>query len=199
MNVSFKSRIVLTSPSSYQRATMRIPSRNFINFPWTPAQGVLADTVATSGVYDCEFLGITDGEKVLGGHFDPLNKVNQVFSNITNFLNKNIQKMGERSNLQAVIVGGKPPLVAGEESYKQINKTVDFLKREGIPYSLFAGGAGRRDVCYSSSKDEFIIGADIVDKFDSKEHISAEEAFKRVFDIVEVSEEDEIVFKKTWF
>lgn len=198
-NISFKSRIILTSPNSYKRAAMRIPTKNFINYPWTPAQGVLADSVATSNVFDCEFVGITNGEKILGGHFDPLNKINQTFSNIKNFLDKNIKAMGDKNNLQAVIIGGKAPCIAGEDSYRQINKTRDYLKNTNIPYSIFAGGMGKRDICYSSQKDEFIIGADIVNNFDPNEKISAEEAFKRVFNIVEVSADDEIIFQKTWF
>ena len=198
-NISFKSRIILTSPSGYKRAAMRIPAKNFINYPWTPAQGVLAESVATSDVFDCEFVGITNGQKILGGHFDPLNKINQAFSNIKNFLDKNIKEMGDKANLQAVIIGGKAPCIAGEDSYKQIKKTQEYLESEKIPYSIFAGGMGKRDICYSSQKDEFIIGADIVNDFDPYKKMSAEEAFKKVFNIVKVSENDEIIFQKTWF
>ena len=107
--------------------------------------------------------------------------------------------MGDKANLQAVIIGGKAPCIAGEDSYKQIKKTQEYLESEKIPYSIFAGGMGKRDICYSSQKDEFIIGADIVNDFDPYKKMSAEEAFKKVFNIVKVSENDEIIFQKTWF
>ena len=168
-NISFKSRIILTTPNGYKRAAMRVPAKDFINYPWTPMHGVLAESVATSDVFDCEFVGITNGQKILGGNFDPLNKINQAFSNIINFLDKNIKEMGDKTNLQAVIIGGKAPCIAGEDSYKQIKKTQEYLESEKIPYSIYAGGMCKRDVCYSSQKDEFIIGADIVNDFDPNE------------------------------
>ena len=198
-NISFKSRIILTSPRIYQKASMQIPAKNFISHPWTPAQGVLSNCVETSKVSDCEFVGITDGERILGGHFDPLNVVNKTFSNIVSFFNKNIKQMGDKSYLQAVIIGGKAPRIAGEESYRQIYNTIDFFKREGIPYSLFMGGIGECDICYFSHKDEYIIGTDAVDKLGLSEDLAAEEAFNKVFDKVEVSSDDEIIFQKTWF
>ncbi len=198
-NISFKSRIILTSPNGCYRARMQVPAKNIINYPWTPAQGILSESVATSDVFDCEFVGITDGEKILGGHFNPLDKINQTFSNIAKFLDQNIKKMGDRDYLQAVIIGGKAPCIAGEESYKQIENTIDYFEKENIPYSLFKGGMGKRDICYLSHKDEYIIGSDIVAHFDPYEKINTEEAFKRVFDIVKVSPNDELIYQKIWF
>lgn len=196
-NISFKSRIILTNTSSYHRAKMRVPAKNFVDYPWTPAQGKVANSVASSGFKDCCGGFITDGEKVVAGHFDPLNPINKTFSNIINFYNKQKNNLGKE--LQALVIGGKAPCIAGEESYRQFDKLVDYFEKENIPCSILKGGMGERHVCYFSDKDEYVIGADVIDRWDPHERLTAEQAFKRVFNEVKIAPGDELIFQRTWF
>ena len=57
---------------------------------------------------------------------------------------------------------------------------------------------GEKHICHFADKDEIVIGADVVNKFDPYERISAEDAFKRVFNEIKILPEDELIFQKTW-
>ena len=56
----------------------------------------------------------------------------------------------------------------------------------------------KKHICHFADKDEIVIGADVVNKFDPYERISAEDAFKRVFNEIKILPEDELIFQKTW-
>ena len=195
--ISFKQRIVLTTKTGYQRARRCIPEKNVINYPWRKEQSVLSESVASPFIKDCAFLGISDGQNVLGLHLNPLDPLNKMFSSITNFIKNKIDV--KNPDLEAIVIGGKAPCIAGEDSYKQIDNIVKFLEDENIPYTLLKGGMGERDVCYSSQTDTWVIGTDTVNRLDPYRRGSAMDIFKEIFSEVKVSPKDEIFYQKTWF
>lgn len=192
-NISFTSRIRPVGIDEFQEAITRISKKQFVDSPWTIKQSVLSDRAYTKDILDCTVCGITNKDKVLLMHICPTNPKNKKFSDIEKYINKIINL--NNKDLQGFILGSKRPNFNSPNTEKLFEKFVKFMKDYKIPFSQFKGGPFENHVAYSSAKDEWLIGNCLISK-NMKQHYydNPQAVLKRIFDKVEVSDLDEVVW-----
>ena len=189
-NISFQSRIKITDLSSFNKE-FRIPEKNYVNYPWTKKESRLADSVATTTVYDCTACGLTDGTQALLLHICPTVKENKNFSGIENFIKSKLNL--NDSNLQGFILGSKSKNINCPDSPLVFDFFEKFMQKFNIPYSSFRGGNFIHNIAYSSSKDEWVIGSSLLEHVDKKGvFTSPEKACEKIFDKYKIAECDEL-------
>lgn len=192
-NVSFQSRIRPVTRNEFGRITSGFGKKNFVDFPWTLKESVLSDKAYTRDVADCTVCGITDGLKVLLIHLSPVNKANQEFDKVVNFIKSKLDLANP--DLQAILIGGKPSCTHGSESYCLFEKFEKFLSDSKIVFSKLKGGMGTKDVAYSSTTDEWLIASDNMKPLNPMVYTSPEAVLKQNFSEVVISSED----NASWF
>ncbi len=189
-NISFQSRIKITDITSFNKE-VRFPKKNYVNYPWTKKESVLADNAATTGVFDCTAAGLTDGIRVFLLHLCPTFEENKNFKNIENFIRKKIDLSD--SNLQGFILGSKNQNLDSPDSPLVFDFFEKFMQKFNIPYSSFRGGNFIHNIAYSSSKDEWVIGSSLLEHVDKKTvFTSPEKACEKIFDKYKIAECDEL-------
>ncbi len=151
MQISFTSRIVPVGLSEFSKQTSSYCRDNFVDYPWTVATSRIAKDVFTTEVCDCNALLLTDGQKALLMHLNPQIEANHKFSNVTNFIENNMNVYDK--NIQAVLIGSKPE----KESQDIFNKFEKYLKSRYIPTTILKNGKGPTHIAYRTSKDEVLV------------------------------------------
>ncbi len=186
-NIAFTSRIRLVSPEEFRNVTGKISNKNFVAYPWTIKESVLAESAFTTDIYDCTVCGITNGQKVLLNHICPTMRENKNFRTIADFIKQKIDLTNE--NLQGFLLGSKNNS-ASPDSSLIFENFVRFFKKHSIPFSQFKGGNGTHDVAYSSIKDEWIISDKTANSVSRQSDPFS--ILKKLFDKTEISELDEV-------
>jgi hypothetical protein len=189
-NISFTSNIRLVSPNEYSKSISKISHKNFVDFPWTLKESVLADSAFTKDVFDCSVCGLTDGQDVLLMHLCPTSDKNKSFAKIEKFIEKKLW-LGN-PDLQGFILGGKFNNINSPRSIKLNESFEKFMIKHNIPYSLFRGGDFANNVSYSSKTDEWLISNELI-KDDMKEvYKNPLDILSRIFDKIKISKLDEL-------
>lgn len=189
-NISFKSRIRLVPPAEFQKVVSLISEKNFVKYPWTVKQSIIADKAYTKDIYDCTVCGFTDGQKVLLNHICPTNIENYDFNQIAQFIKNKVNLSNEY--LQGFILGSKPNSPDSPRSTTLFDKFVEFMKQYKIPFSAFKGGSYENNVAYSSLQDEWLISNAVVNDNMKQYFKNPYQLFERFFDKVKVSTLDDI-------
>lgn len=191
-NISFQSRIKITDITSFNKE-VRLPKKNYVNYPWTKKESVLADNAATTGVFDCTAAGLTDGIRVFLLHLCPTIEENKNFKNIENFIRKKIDLSD--SNLQGFILGSKNQNINSPDSPLIFDFFENLMQKFNIPYSAFRGGDAEHNIAYSSLKDEWIVGSSLLENIDKKGVFkSPEKVCEKIFDKFQIADCDEIIW-----
>lgn len=189
-NISFQSRIRITDINTFNKE-VRYGKKNLVNYPWTKKESVLSDKAATTGILDCTCAGFTDGVKVLLMHICPTNPENKNLKSIDKYIKNKIDLTNP--NLQGFILGSKNNNIYSPNSPIIFDFFVNLMKNFNIRYSEFRGGDFSNNVAYSSLKDEWIIGSDLLNNIDKKKiFITPQKAVEKIFDKVQLDECDEL-------
>lgn len=191
-NISFQSRIKLTSRAEFSKFVNREFAQ--VNYPWTIKQTALSNKARTDGVYDCTAMGITDGDKVLLLHICPTDSRNQNFKKLENKISESILSKLNPDYLQGFILGSKKDNINSPFSSKLFEIMEGILKKLNIPYSKFKGGNYTNDIAYNSTKDEWIIGNELLDVITTKEakFKTPQKAAEKIFDQIKIADCDEL-------
>lgn len=194
-NISFQSRIRLTSRNEYLKyVTRRFAS---VEYPWSIKQTALAQKARTDGIFDCTALGVTDGEKVLLFHICPTNPKNKNFEQIKNQIIQKIKDFMNPEYLQGLILGSKQNNIGSPKSPEMFNIMESILKELDIQYSKFKGGDFTNNLAYDSTKDEWIIGSEMFDILNTSPKTmfkTPDKAAAKIFDQIDIANCDEL----TW-
>jgi len=191
-NVSFQSRIRITDINSFNKE-IRYGKENFVKYPWTKKESVLADKAATTDVYDCTTAGFTDGLRVLLMHICPTKEENLQLESIQKYIKNKLDLTNPE--LQGFVLGSKNNNIKSPNSPKIFDFFVNFMKENNIQYSEFRGGDFTNNVAYSSLKDEWVIGSDLLNNIDGKTLFKTpKKAAEKIFEQVNIAKCDEL----TW-
>lgn len=183
--ISFKQTYKVVSSSKFSAIKKQIGEKNLSCYPWTAAQRVLAENVATERIYDCTVLAIKDGVKVLLLHLCPTRQENQDLDSLCDYIKTLIPKSKE--HLQAVIFGSQ---CHSKMSIVLNNYLLGLVRSMGIPCSVFKNSEDSFDVAYTSSTDEWYISSPSFDLRLSKGCESSEKVLKNFFEDIALSEVD---------
>lgn len=188
--ITFTSIIRPVKRSMFNNVVSGISRKNFVEYPWTVKESVIAKDAYTTGVIDCTVCGITDGEKVFMMHICPTNKDNFNFKKIKDFITKKVDLSNE--DLSAVVIGAKS-YPDDSRSYKLFDNFVKFLKSKNIPTTSIKGGDVYEsvDVLYRQRNDEWLISGKYLDKY--IDHTSSGLVLNKIFPQIELSEFDIII------
>ena len=186
-NISFQSRIRVVGNKTFNKCVKKTKG-NFVDYPWTIADSKLAQDAITTKVYDCSVLGISDGHQVLLMHLCPTISANLNYQAIENYVKSKINL--KNPNLQGLILGSKNNNVNSPNSPLLFEYLKSLLEKFKIPYSEFRGGDFTNNVAYRSSKDEWLIGNNLLDIV-TKDVFKTPKAFlDRVFDSYKIAKQD---------
>ncbi len=188
-NISFKSNIRLVTPEEFRQIANKIGEKNFVKYPWTVKQSVLANSAYTKDIFDCTVCGLTDGQTVLLNHICPTVMENNNFDKIAGFIKSKIDLTN--SNLQGFLLGSKKNFKESPFSTQLFENFANFLQKHNIQFSQFKGSIYPSDVAYSSLKDEWVISNyNITAPLPNSE---TKKILNNIFDDIKISELDEIV------
>ena len=154
-NISFTSLIKPVGFGTFHTITARMPKRSYVAYPWTLKESALATDVFTSSVIDCSVYVISDGQKAKMYHICPGCDDAKFFNRIEKDIKANFDMKSE--DIEAFIVGSKPPYLVGDDSYKLFEKFEKFSEEWNIPTTILKGGRGVRSIAYSSTTDTLYI------------------------------------------
>lgn len=193
-NISFQSRIRLTSLSEYRN----LATHEFKNvyYPWTIKETACAPKTKTDGVYDCTALGITDGDKSLLFHICPTVKENQNFKKLEEQITQKIVNLLNLDYLQGFILGSKPYNINSPKSTPLFDMMEGILKKLHIEYSKFKGGNYTNSIAYDNTNDEWIIGSDLLEYISCKEKLfkTPQKAAEKIFNEVKIADCDKLIW-----
>lgn len=191
-NISFQSRIRITDRNGFRNIVNR--QFAYVNYPWTLKEGVCAQKARTDAVYDCTVFGVTDGEKVLMEHLCPTVKDNQDFHKIAASITEKIKTHLNLNDLQGFILGSKPHNINSSKSTPLFDMLEELFIKLNIEYSKFKGGKYTNNVAYDSTKDEWIIGSELLDEIPSKETLfkNPQKAAEKIFDEIKIANCDDL-------
>ena len=109
----------------------------------------------TKSVSDCSVYVISDGQKAKMYHICPGCEDAKEFTKIESDIESNFDLASE--DVEAFILGAKPPYKVGESSYELFEKFEKFTEKYNIPTTILKGGSGERSFAYSSTTDTLYI------------------------------------------
>lgn len=154
-NISFTSLIKPVGFGTFHTITARMPKSSYVAYPWTLKESALATDVFTKSVSDCSVYVISDGQKAKMYHICPDCEDAKEFTKIESDIESNFDLAGD--NIEAFILGAKPPYKVGESSYELFEKFEKFTEKYNIPTTILKGGSGERSFAYSSTTDTLYI------------------------------------------
>lgn len=190
-NISFQSRIRLTSMNAFNKE-IHYGKKNYVNYPWTVKESVISDKAATTDIYDCTAAGFTDGSKVLMLHICPTEPRNNNLSKIEKFINEKIDP--NNPYLQGFILGSKNFNPNTPNSPKVFDFFLNIMNKLDIPFSYFRAGDYANNIAYSTLKDEWIIGSELLNAVDKSIFKTPQKAIEKIFEESKISNFDEL----TW-
>ena len=190
-NISFQSRIRLTSMNAFNKE-IHYGKKNYVNYPWTVKESVISDKAATTDIYDCTAAGFTDGSKVLMLHICPTEPRNNNLSKIEKFINEKIDP--NNPYLQGFILGSKNFNPNTPNSPKVFDFFLNIMNKLDIPFSYFRAGDYANNIAYSTLKDEWVIGSELLNAVDKSIFKTPQKAIEKIFEESKISNFDEL----TW-
>lgn len=190
-NISFQSRIRLTSMNAFNKE-IHYGKKNYVNYPWTVKESVISDKAATTDIYDCTAAGFTDGSKVLMLHICPTEPRNNNLSKIEKFINEKIDP--NNPYLQGFILGSKNFNPNTPNSPKVFDFFLNIMNKLDIPFSYFRAGDYANNIAYSTLKDEWVIGSELLNAVDKSVFKTPQKAIEKIFEESKISNFDEL----TW-
>ncbi len=190
-NISFQSRIRLTSMNTFNKE-IHYGKKNYVNYPWTVKESVISDKAATTDIYDCTAAGFTDGSKVLMLHICPTEPRNNNLSKIEKFINEKIDP--NNPYLQGFILGSKNFNPNTPNSPKVFDFFLNIMNKLDIPFSYFRAGDYANNIAYSTLKDEWVIGSELLNAVDKSVFKTPQKAIEKIFEESKISNFDEL----TW-
>lgn len=190
-NISFQSRIRLTSMNVFNKE-IHYGKKNYVNYPWTVKESVISDKAATTDIYDCTAAGFTDGSKVLMLHICPTEPRNNNLSKIEKFINEKIDP--NNPYLQGFILGSKNFNPNTPNSPKVFDFFLNIMNKLDIPFSYFRAGDYANNIAYSTLKDEWVIGSELLNAVDKSVFKTPQKAIEKIFEESKISNFDEL----TW-
>lgn len=154
-NISFTSLIKPVGFGTFHTITARMPKSSYVAYPWTLKESALATDVFTKSVSDCSVYVISDGQKAKMYHICPGCEDAKEFTKIESDIESNFDLASE--DVEAFILGAKPPYKVGESSYELFEKFEKFTEKYNIPTTILKGGSGERSFAYSSTTDTLYI------------------------------------------
>lgn len=154
-NISFTSLIKPVGFGTFHTITARMPKSSYVAYPWTLKESALATDVFTKSVSDCSVYVISDGQKAKMYHICPGCEDAKEFMKIESDIESNFDLASE--DVEAFILGAKPPYKVGESSYELFEKFEKFTEKYNIPTTILKGGSGERSFAYSSTTDTLYI------------------------------------------
>lgn len=192
-NISFQSRIRITNCDEFRRFAKKGFAQ--VNYPWSIKETVYSQKARTDGIYDCTTLGITDGIKVLLFHICPTNPKNKNFKQVEAQITQKIKELMDTNSLQGFILGGKKYNINSPRSFELFEIMEGVLQKLHIKYSKFKGGDFTNNLAYNSTKDEWIIGSDLLNNIlQSKENLfkTPDKAAAKIFEQIKLADCDEL-------
>lgn len=190
-NIRFQSRIRLTSMNVFNKE-IHYGKKNYVNYPWTVKESVISDKAATTDIYDCTAAGFTDGSKVLMLHICPTEPRNNNLSKIEKFINEKIDP--NNPYLQGFILGSKNFNPNTPNSPKVFDFFLNIMNKLDIPFSYFRAGDYANNIAYSTLKDEWVIGSELLNAVDKSIFKTPQKAIEKIFEESKISNFDEL----TW-
>lgn len=190
-NISFQSKIRLTSMNAFNKE-IHYGKKNYVNYPWTVKESVISDKAATTDIYDCTAAGFTDGSKVLMLHICPTEPRNNNLSKIEKFINEKIDP--NNPYLQGFILGSKNFNPNTPNSPKVFDFFLNIMNKLDIPFSYFRAGDYANNIAYSTLKDEWVIGSELLNAVDKSVFKTPQKAIEKIFEESKISNFDEL----TW-
>ncbi len=191
-NISFQSRIKIAGRADFRN----LVNREFasVDYPWTIKQTALSQKARTDGIYDCTAMGVNDGEKVLLFHICPTETRNQNFKKLETEITEKIVNLLNLDCLKGFILGSKKYNINSPRSSELFDMMEGVLKKLHIQYSKFKGGDYTNDITYNSTKDEWLIGNELLDVISTKEaqFKTPQKAVEKIFDQINIADCDEL-------
>ena len=97
-------------------------------------------------------------------------------------------------DVEAFILGAKPPYKVGERSYELFEKFEKFTEKHNIPTTILKGGSGERAFAYSSTTDTLYIANTEPFNRDFKQLTSPLDVLNNWFDKVVIHSKDKVTF-----
>ena len=154
-NISFTSLIKPVGFGTFHTITARMPKSSYVPCPWTLKEAALATDVFTKSVSDCSVYVISDGQKAKMYHICPGCDDAKQFGQIERDIESTFDLSSE--NIEAFVLGSKPPYIAGDDSYELFGKFENFSEKHNIPTTILKGGRGEGFFAYSSTTDTLYI------------------------------------------
>ncbi len=154
-NISFTSLIKPVGFGTFHTITARMPKSSYVTYPWTLKEAAMASDVFTKSVSDCSVYVISDGQNAKMYHICPDCEDAKEFTKIESDIESNFDLASE--DVEAFILGAKPPYKVGESSYELFEKFEKFTEKYNIPTTILKGGNGERSFAYSSTTDTLYI------------------------------------------
>ena len=188
-NISFTSLIKPVGFGTFHTIVARMPQKGFVPAPWTLKQAALGTDVFTKSVMDCSVYVISDGQKSKMYHICPGCEDAKNFERIAKDIEAAFDLASE--NVEAFILGAKPPYKVGEDSYNLFGKFEKFSEEHNIPTTVLKGGVGERSFAYSSTTDTLYITN--TEKFSCSFEVRTPlDVLKNWFDIVKIHSKDTV-------
>ena len=190
-NISFTSLIKPVGFGTFHTIVSRMPKSSYVDYPWTLKEAALATDVFTKKVMDCSVYIISDGQKAKMYHICPgCDDATKNFERVERDIEANFDLASE--NVEAFILGAKPPYKAGASSYELFEKFEKVSERCGIPTTILKGGSGERSFAYSSTTDTLYITNTEPFNRDSKPLTSPLDILRNWFDTVKIHSKDNV-------
>ncbi len=189
-NIAFTSTIRPVTIHQYQYEVSHFENPKFVGFPWTLDEAKSGKNIYTTNVIDCTVCGIKVKDKVFLLHTSPLQIANKNFQKIEEVIEENVDLKAD--DIQAILIGGKPPYTHGPDSYNQFENYEKFLQKHNIPYTKLKGGMGSKHVAYSSKKDEWLIANSSMATMQERTRTTPMNELKKVFNEVSICSKDKV-------
>ena len=191
-NISFTSLIKPVGLGAFHTIAARMPQTSYVAPPWTLKEAALAADVFTKSVMDCSVYILSDGQKAKMYHICPGCADAKNFGKVEKDIEATFDLNSE--DIEAFVLGAKPPYKVGDESYELFEKFEKFSEKYNIPTTILKGGSGERSFAYSSTTDTLYIANTEPFNRDFKQLASPLDVLKNWFDKVVIHSKDNVTF-----
>lgn len=190
-NISFTSYIKPVGFGTFHTISARMSKNSNVPYPWTLKEAALASDVFTKAVSDCSVYVISDGQKAKMYHICTSCDDAKNFVKIEKDIEANFDLTSD--NVEAFVLGAKPPYLIGDESYELFDKFEKFSDKHNIPTTILKGGRGERSFAYSSSTDTLYIANTEPFNRDCRQLITPLDVLRNWFDKVVIHPKDSVI------
>lgn len=194
--ISFTSKIKFVTKSEFDALPTKKMDKEGKNVadPWTIDEVIIKDEGFTKDIYSCNAGGITNNDQLLLFHLHPQKALNNLIDTMNQLRNKVNSFKQKEDNLKGLIIGGNQKFHNSKELFSYL-KT--FFGLMNAKTSIIWGQKDVRDyinIHYSVKNDTWTINAQTTNDKKETESISTPEQLIKHFDIIDISEDDEVFF-----